>query len=209
MDAPAPTPADPTGSRRPRRALVIGGALVAVVAAVALAIGVFGVHTLFIDEEVSEAGPEFDSGAVVAGDPTTTLAPAADAPEGSTAETAPEAEAEPEAEPAPTTAPAPVVRTVSTGAFTGVDHPGSGTATLLSDGIQTFVRFEDDFSTDNGPDLFAVAYEGGERIELGRLKGNQGAQNYELPADVDPEAVDTVAVWCKRFDSTFTEAPLG
>ena len=91
----------------------------------------------------------------------------------------------------------------------GVDHPGEGTVNLLSDGTQTFARFEDDFATDNGPDLYAVAYVAGERIELGRLKGNIGAQNYELPADVDPVAVEQVAVWCKRFDATFTEATLG
>ena len=71
------------------------------------------------------------------------------------------------------------------------------------------VRFEDDFSTDNGPDLYAVVYVGGERLELGVLKGNQGAQNYEVPPDVDPASIEAVAVWCKRFDSTFTTATLG
>lgn len=98
--------------------------------------------------------------------------------------------------------------TAATGTFRGVDHPGQGTVNLLTDGVQTFVRFEDDFSTDNGPDLFAVAYVGGERIELGVLKGNVGSQNYELPADIDPVSVEQVAVWCKRFDSTFTIADL-
>ncbi len=68
------------------------------------------------------------------------------------------------------------------------------------------MRFEDDFSTDNGPDLHAVVYVGDERVDLGALKGNIGAQNYELPSEVDPASVTTVAVWCKRFDATFTEA---
>lgn len=204
MDAPTPAPTDAPDPRRSRRRWLLGGALATVVAVVAIAVGVFGVHTLFIDEEVSEAGPAFDSGAVAADEPTTTTAAPIAGTEGRAA-----GESSPEVGTAPTTtAPAPVVRTVGTGAFTGVDHPGSGTATLLTDGTQTFVRFEDDFSTDNGPDLFAVAYVGGERLELGRLKGNVGAQNYELPAGVDPAAVEGVAVWCKRFDSTFTEASL-
>lgn len=200
MDAPAPAPTEPAGLRRTRRAWLLGGAAAAVVVVVAIAVGVFGVHTLFIDDEVSEAGPTFDSGAAAA-------APTTDAPTPTAGQAA--EPAAPDEPPATTTAPPPVVRTVATGSFTAVDHPGSGTATLLSDGQQTFVRFEDDFATDNGPDLFAVAYVGGQRIELGALKGNRGAQNYELPASVDPEAVETVAVWCKRFDATFTEAPLG
>lgn len=67
---------------------------------------------------------------------------------------------------------------------------------------------------DFGPDLLSVVYvdgdpgSGGERIELAPLKGNQGAQNYELPAGVDPASVAAVAVWCKCFDSAFAEARL-
>jgi hypothetical protein len=202
MDAPEPAPAS-APARRSRTLWIVGG-LVALVAVVAVAVGVFGVQTLFLDDEVSEAGPTFDSGASAtesAPESAPTTAPPAASTDDAPTTAAPEATT--------TTEPAaPVVRTVSTGSFVGVDHPGSGTATVLTDGTQTFVRFEDDFSTDNGPDLFAVVYVGGERIELERLKGNVGAQNYELPEGIDPAALERVAVWCKRFDSTFTEAPL-
>ncbi|HRW37481.1 MAG: DM13 domain-containing protein [Acidimicrobiales bacterium] len=197
MDAPEPAPA-PTR----RRGRWIAGGLVVAAAIAAVAIGVFGVHTLFLDDEVSEAGPEFDSGARL--DDATDGGPADDDPTATTDDGDEGDEGAPAAEPE-----APTVTTVATGTFTGVDHPGEGTVNLLSDGTQTFARFEDDFATDNGPDLYAVAYVAGERIELGRLKGNIGAQNYELPADVDPVAVEQVAVWCKRFDATFTEATLG
>ena len=98
--------------------------------------------------------------------------------------------------------------TAATGMFDGVDHPGEGTVTILTDGSQTFVRFEDDFSTDNGPDLYVAVVVGGERVELEQLKGNVGSQNYELPADIDPASIETVQVWCKRFDVVFTEASL-
>lgn len=37
---------------------------------------------------------------------------------------------------------------------------------------------------------------------------DSGVQAAELPADIDPAAVETVQVWCKRFDATFTEAAL-
>ena len=41
--------------------LPVVGVVVAIVAW--LAFGVFGIHTLFIDDKVSEDGPQFDSGA--------------------------------------------------------------------------------------------------------------------------------------------------
>jgi len=163
---------------------VLGVGVVVLALGAVLAFGVFGVHTAFIDEEVSEEGPTFASGASTEG------AGGGTAPDSGAA--APEGGA--------------TVTTAATGSFEGRDHPGEGTVNLLTDGTQTFVRFEDDFATDNGPDLYAAVIVGGERVELGALKGNQGSQNYELPADVDPAAVESVQVWCKRFDSVFTEA---
>lgn len=195
----APEPAPTADGRPSRRWWWIGGGIAVAAVAAFLAVAVFGVHTLFFDDEVSEAGPEFASGAELATPttegPTTTAADAGGqgAAADATTTTAP---------------PEPTVTVAGSGTFVGVDHPGEGTVNLLTDGTQTFVRFEDGFATDNGPDLFAVAYVDGERIELGRLKGNVGAQNYELPPEIDPAAVDVVAVWCKRFDATFTEAPI-
>lgn len=168
--------------RRPSRVPVLLGVAAVVVLAVGafLAFAVFEVQTLFTDETVAEEAPTFASGA---GGGTGTDTPAGgDVPaqEG--------------------------VTTAATGTFEGREHPGEGTVNLLTDGTQTFVRFEDDFATDNGPDLYAVVIVDGERVELGELKGNQGSQNYELPADIDPASVDAVQVWCKRFDAVFTEA---
>lgn len=185
----APTP--PGGPPRSKAPWLIGGGVVLVLVIAFLAFGVFGVQTLFTDEKVDEANP-FGEQAVA-----TTVAG--------------EEPADPDDPSATTEAPAggaAEVTTAGTGSFEDVDHPGEGTVNLLTDGTQTFVRFEDDFSTDNGPDLYAVVYVGDELIELDTLKGNQGAQNYELPADIDPATVTTVAVWCKRFDSTFTEAAI-
>ena len=54
----------------------------------------------------------------------------------------------------------------------------------------------EDLATSNGPDLFvylsANAFDGEEGVfdddyvNLGRLQGNIGSQNYEIPAHVDP-----------------------
>lgn len=223
---------EPTGSWRSKRPWLIGGGVLGLLVVAVLAFGVFGVQSLFIDDQVDEEAFEFESGAVAPdvgapSDPAaTTEADPAPTTEARAAEVGPEAsdapepgppEAEAEAAPAPeqnpppseTAPPAstePAVSLVARGGFSPEDHAGRGTVNLYTDGNQSVVRFEDDFATENGPDLYAVVYVGGERVELGQLKGNQGSQNYELPADIAPESVNAVSVWCKRFDSTFTTA---
>jgi len=177
--------------KKSRAPLFIGAGVVVLAVVAFLAFGVFGVQTLFTDKEVAEAGPTFDSGAAMPGETEGDAAGGDDSGDGSGGQ--------PDG---------PVADVAGSGTFEERDHAGAGTVNLLTDGTQTFVRFEDDFSTDNGPDLYAVVYVDGEIVELGKLKGNQGSQNYELPADIDPGSVESVAVWCKRFDSVFTQAPL-
>ncbi|MGB0112761.1 MAG: DM13 domain-containing protein [Ilumatobacteraceae bacterium] len=180
-----------------------------------LAFGVFGVHTLFIDDEVDEAAPVFDSGltapeaTVPASVP---LVPDATVP--AAAPVVPDT-----ASPVPETVPSvPEVVTLASGEFIPRSHPGSGRATVLNDGsTQRFLRFED-FATDNGPDLNvyltttdASADEGtfdDDFVDLGTLTGNIGDQNYEIPAGLDLEVYDTVVVWCVRFGVAFTAADL-
>ena len=78
------------------------------------------------------------------------------------------------------------------------------------------LRFEDDTDIQNGPDLFvwvleSSSYDGGdpgEFIDLGKLKGNVGGQNYALPAEFDPDVHQFVLIWCKRFSVPFAASPL-
>ncbi len=226
MSPPRDSQPETPAEGRARKPWLIGGGVLGLLVIGFLAFGVFGVHTLFIDEKVDEEGFEFASGAVAPDDGAAPSTPSTEpeatepAPAPSTApapvDSGPEAEAVPEAEVPETTAPPttpppppptePAIRLVARGGFSPENHSGRGTTHIYTDGNQAVVRFEDDFATENGPDLYAVVYVGGERIELGQLKGNQGSQNYEIPADVDPEAIEAVSVWCKRFDSTFTTA---
>ena len=192
--------------RRGRRRWIVGLAAVAVALVAATAFGVFGVHTLFVDRTVAEKAPVFASGASAGAPPgasTTTTVPPSDQAQGAT----PSRAAAPTAA-APTTA-VPTVREAARGSFTAANHPGRGSVVILTDGAQSFARFEDDFATDNGPDLYVTVTAGGREIQLGRLKGNVGAQNYELPPGIDLSTIERISVWCKRFDSTFTTAELG
>lgn len=193
-------------------ALLVG--LVGLVVVAVLAFGVFGVQTLFTDDKVSEDGPFF------AGDGESGLASDALSDElvadmnadmeGSVDDEMSDPEPAMDAE---------ILRVIE-GTFIGRSHPGEGTAVVLTDGSpQRFLRLEEDFLTDNGPDLnvYLVADASADAdkgtldddfIDLGDLKGNIGSQNYELSEDVDLERYNTVVIWCVRFGVAFAAADL-
>ena len=193
------------------------GAVVGLAVAAWLAFGFFGIQSKFTTDEVSEDNPfatvdvemaeRFDdmedqmaSGEIVVEE---------------VVETAPvEAEMPPEMT-------EPEIRTVGTNNGVLVDHAhkGDGTINAITDGQRTFLRFEDDFAIDNGPDLNVYLVRGVDAegpagefdddfIDLGDLKGNVGAQNYEVPENIDLAEYNTVVVWCVRFGVAFNAANL-
>ena len=110
---------------------------------------------------------------------------------------------------------------LSMGNFRDADsfHRGSGTATVyqLEDGSHV-LRFED-FRVTNGPDLRVLLskapdiankgeFQQYEYVELDRLKGNIGNQNYVIPADLDVTEYGTVVIYCKPFHVLFSVASL-
>ena len=115
-----------------------------------------------------------------------------------------------------TSAPEPIE--LLRGEFASRDHGTAGAVRLLelTDGSRV-LRIED-LDTDNGPDLYVYLStnpaDGGEGtfdddyLSLGRLKGNLGDQNYEVPADADLERYRSVVIWCDRFNSAFGAADL-
>ena len=48
----------------------------------------------------------------------------------------------------------------------------------------------------------------GSYLDLGKLKGNVGGQNYELPPEFDPSVHRAILIWCLRFAVPFAVAPL-
>ena len=211
---------------REHRGLAIGASLGAVALAVFVIVW-FEPQKLFIDERVDEGLEGFDS-AVAAVDaagagtaattvaptpttvpPTTTSVPSEDGAVSATTTTSTSTT---------TAAPAgPVVLHESELAAPG--KPGTGDVFLieLEDGSR-IVRFEN-LDVPNGPDLRVIlspsglvddrdAYHVGGFLDLGELKGNQGSQNYEIPADVDLSEYSTVAIFCLRFNYTFNAATI-
>jgi hypothetical protein len=108
-----------------------------------------------------------------------------------------------------------------TGRLEGKIHATSGRATIYksSDGKE-YLRLSD-FTTSNGPDVHLLLVRSNDKalgqeivkgdldgVELGSLKGNQGDQNYDLPATVDLNQYQAVAIYCERFHAIFGVAKL-
>lgn len=104
------------------------------------------------------------------------------------------------------------------GAFVTHDHDTSGTARTvrLADGGQ-LLRIED-LRTSDGPDVRVyLSTRGADEVEsglgdgavqLGKLKGNLGNQNYTVPAGTDLSEFRSAVLWCKRFSVSFGAADL-
>src|SRR5262249_31143458 len=110
-------------------------------------------------------------------------------------------------------------KVLAKGEFHKAEKAGKGTATVyqLSDG-KRILRLSD-FATDNGPDLHVrlIAADDArdtasvaktDYVEVAKLKGNKGAQNYELSEKVDLDKYRVVSIWCNRFSVNFAAAPL-
>ena len=203
--------------------ILIGGGLALLVA---VPVAWYLISPLFITRAVDEALPTARP-AIVAAATQPPVTPTEAMPEASATLAASAASATPEATAAATEAPSatpgvtatPETQTLAQGEFYDIVHEGEGQAVIiqLADGVRV-LRFEN-FMVLNGPDLFvylvpenpvpnAVGFDFMAFHDLGPLKGNVGAQNYELPADLDLSLYQSVVIWCRAFKVPFAAAPL-
>ena len=94
-------------------------------------------------------------------------------------------------------------------------HRGSGRATVYRLEDNSHVLRLEDLNVTNGPDLrvlLMVDPEGGDKsqgyLDLGKLKGNIGNQNYPIPDDADVSRYHAVMIYCQPFHVVFSIAPL-
>jgi len=112
-------------------------------------------------------------------------------------------------------------KTLETGTFHGKVHDTSGRATIYEESDGKRVLRLTNFKTSNGPDVHVILVavkdaednanflkSNTERVELGKLKGNEGDQNYEIPSGTDLGKYHTVSIYCERFNANFGVAPL-
>lgn len=106
---------------------------------------------------------------------------------------------------------------ISQGSFESYAHETKGSA-LISEVEGKSILSLKDFETSNGPDVHVYLVKGNNPdqasvgkngfLDLGVIKGNQGNQNYELPAGTNLDEYGAVAIWCKRFGVDFGGAAL-
>ena len=108
-----------------------------------------------------------------------------------------------------------------TGTFHGKVHSTSGRATIYQGADGKKILRLTHFKTSNGPDVHVILIAAKdakddanflsgnvEHVEVGKLKGNEGDQNYELPENIDLAKFQTVSIYCERFNANFGAAPL-
>src|SRR3712207_4877906 len=100
------------------------------------------------------------------------------------------------------------------GEFVGVNdgiHNAEGLAKVIQlDNAGVILRLEN-FKATNGPDLYvylATDNSASDFVNLGRLKGNIGNQNYDIPEGTDFSKYHTVLIWCQAFSVLFGSAEL-
>jgi hypothetical protein len=106
------------------------------------------------------------------------------------------------------------LNTLRTGSFVGVGdgiHDAEGIAKVipLQDG-SNILRIEN-LRVTNGPDLYvylATDKSTSDFVSLGKLKANNGNQNYNIPSKTDLTKYDTVLIWCRPFSVLFGSAEL-
>ena len=121
------------------------------------------------------------------------------------------------ATPEPTAEPTFVARVRNRGPFHGADdfHFGRGDALLIESAPGQYVLRFENFSVRNGPDLYVYLSPdpGGDvdentALNLGTLKGTDGAFNYDIPPGTDVSQYRSAVVWCRQFTVLFAAAPL-
>lgn len=97
-------------------------------------------------------------------------------------------------------------------------HKGEGTAGIYNVGGGKLALRLDQFKVTNGPDLHVILTKNadpksrddvqGGYEEVAKLKGNIGAQNYELRDGLKLEEYGAVVIYCKPFHVLFSVASL-
>ncbi len=201
------------GKRSPSRRRT--WAIAAVVAAIGLVIGlvVFKPWLLFVDVRVDEQLPIVASAPAQAEpSPPTPLTSTPDTASTDTASTA-----------TPTPAPPPAgPLQLAVGTLISHEHTTTGTVRIIQQPDGARVLTLENLDTSNGPDVHvwlsaAHVVEGtagwftagsADYYDLGLIKGNQGNQVYEIPAEVDLSKYPAVDLWCVQFSVSFGAAEL-
>ena len=105
-------------------------------------------------------------------------------------------------------------RNMLSGKFIGINdgiHNAEGVVKVIALDDGTSILRLENFKATNGPDLYvylATDKSASDIVNLGRLKGNIGNQNYAIPAGTNLTKYNTALIWCKAFSVLFGSAQL-
>lgn len=106
----------------------------------------------------------------------------------------------------------------ASGTFKAGEHPTQGAVSVVTEQGKRYLEFNQNFKTDQGPDLFVILYRTDtppksgikqkDYVSIARLQKNNGSQRYALPDKVKLADFGSVAIWCRKFNATFGYASL-
>lgn len=108
------------------------------------------------------------------------------------------------------------------GSLISHEYATSGTVKILQLADGTRILRLENLDTSDGPKVEVwltdapvlegrdgwFVFDDGNHRSLGALKGNQGNQNYEIPAELDLADFSSVSLWCVTFSVSFGAAEL-
>ena len=110
---------------------------------------------------------------------------------------------------------------IKSGNFENADdfHKGSGTASIYRSPNGSYLLRLENLNVTNGPDLHVILtphvspdrrskVKSDGYVDLGKLKGNKGDQNYPIPGNVDVAAQRSVVIYCEPFAVVLSVAVL-
>ncbi|WP_414752549.1 DM13 domain-containing protein [Anabaena sp. CCY 9910] len=117
----------------------------------------------------------------------------------------------------------PTATTVATadvkpGNFQAGEHPTQGQVSVVKEAGKNYLEFDQNFKTDQGPDLYVILYrfekppisgiKEKDYVSIARLQKTTGNQRYALPNNVNLQQFKSIAIWCRKFNATFGYAIL-
>lgn len=103
---------------------------------------------------------------------------------------------------------------IRTGSFVGAGdgfHNAEGIAKLIPSKDRSNILRLENFKSTNGPDVHIYLSTDktiSDSIHLGKLKANNGNQNYDIPIGTNLPKYKIVLIWCKPFSVLFGSAEL-
>ncbi|MEM7556382.1 MAG: DM13 domain-containing protein [Cyanobacteria bacterium P01_A01_bin.84] len=108
---------------------------------------------------------------------------------------------------------------IASGSFvtTEQDHPTKGVAKIVKINGKRYLEFSKTFTTARGPKVRVVLHRNqtvpvnlkkANYLAIASLKKFDGTQRYEIPANIDLDDFQSVAIWCEKFNVTFGYARL-